>query len=178
MDNLKKVANMTTIIVFVVAFLLGYGTSARIVNRNRASAPLPRETAQTDGANAGHALADISAATPADTSTTNSINADDQPAGTMMAVSVKTDKEAWAVIHEDADGKPGKILGAHLFPAGTHLGRIELLRGTEAGKKYYAMLHADDGDRAFAYETDLPLKNAAGNPVMHAFMATADTATQ
>ncbi len=168
---------MTTVIVFIVAFLLGYGTSARIVNRNRAGAPAPQETAQTDNAKQVSSLADVSAAM-ADTNTTNSITADDQPAGTIVAIAVKIEKESWAVIHEDVGGKPGKILGAQFFPAGTHLGKIELLRGTDAGKKYYAMLHADDGDRAFDYTTDLPLKDMAGEPIMHAFMATAAAPTQ
>ncbi len=168
---------MTTVIVFIVAFLLGYGTSARIVNRNRAGTPAPQETAQTDNTKQVSSLADVSAAI-IDTNTANSITADDQPAGTMVAIAVKTEKEAWVAVHEDANGKPGNILGAQIFPAGTHLGKINLLRGTESGKKYYAMLHADDGDRAFDYTTDLPLKDMAGEPIMHAFMATAAAPTQ
>ena len=169
MDNIKKVFSMTTAIVFVVAFLLGYGTSARIVNRDRTS-DAAQKTAQSDVAIVS-SLADISAAGMA-MSTANAITADDQPAGTAVAVKVTAEKEAWAVVHEDAGGKPGNILGAQMFPAGTHLGTITLLRETAAGKKYYAMLHADDGDRAFDYGADQPLMNEAEEPIMTAFTAT------
>lgn len=160
---------MTTLIVFVVAFLLGYGTSARIVNRNRtANTDIPKTT----GADVASSLAAIALAT-AELSGENAIAASDQPAGVAIAVEVDIDKTAWAVIHEDAEGKPGKILGAHLFPAGNHLGTVTLLRGTEAGKKYYAILHTDNGDRAFDYIADLPMTNESEEPIMVVFTATA-----
>ena len=172
MDTIKKAANVTTLIVFVVAFLLGYGTSARIVNRNRTgSMDIPK----TAGADAAYSLADIASAT-AELSGANAIATGDQPAGVAVAVEVNTDKTAWAVIHEEAAGKPGNILGAQLFPAGKHLGTIALLRGTEAGKKYYAMLHADNGDRAFDHAVDLPLTDESEEPVMDVFIATASPA--
>lgn len=167
MDNIKKAANMTTIIVFIVAFLLGYGTSARIVNRNRAGAPTAQETIRMDTVNS---LADISAA---GMEGINTIVTDDQPAGVAVAITVKIEKESWIAIHEDAGGNPGKILGAQIFPAGEHMGKIELLRGTEAGKKYYAMLHADNGDRVFDYRVDLPITNESEEPVTDAFTAIA-----
>lgn len=166
---------MTTAVVFVVAFLLGYGTSVRIVNRDRSEAPASRDAAAVGSAGVS-AAADPSSLT--ESQGIDSIVADDQSAGDAVAVSVKTEKEAWAVIHEDAAGKPGNILGAQIFPAGEHLGKIELLRGTEAGKKYYAMLHADDGDRAFDYALDVPIKNAGGEPMMDAFTVGTATSVQ
>ena len=160
---------MTTLIVFVTAFLLGYGTSARIVNRNRVGDTNVSKTA--GDRTAASSLTDIASAT-AELSGANAIVAGDQPAGDAVAIEVNADKTSWAVIHEDAAGKPGKILGAQIFPAGKHLGSIVLLRSTEAGKKYYAMLHTDDGDRAFDYTTDLPLTNESEEPIMTAFTTT------
>lgn len=172
MHTIKKAANVTTVIVFVVAFLLGYGTSARIVNRNRAG---NMDVPKTAGADAASSLADIASAT-AESSGANAIAAGDQPAGDAVAVEVNTDKTAWAVVHEDRAGKPGNILGAQLFPAGKHLSTIALLRGTEAGKKYYVMLHADDGDRAFDYTQDQPMTNESEDPIIDVFTAIASPA--
>lgn len=78
----------------------------------------------------------------------------------------------WAVIHEDRGGKPGNILGAQRLNGGTHSNVIvDLLRGTNAGGIYYAMLHGDNGDRTFDYKVDVPLIDGTGNPVMVRFMA-------
>lgn len=180
MNEMKKYFNAVTLTVFIIAFLLGYGVSSRIINRESPGGVGSQETAQMPETTGGEAkpesaLADISAST---TEEANTISADDQPAGTMVAVAVKLEKEAWVAVHEDANGKLGNILGAQFFPAGTHLGKIDLLRGTQAGKKYYVMLHSDDGNHTFDIKVDMPVKNAAGEPVMDAFMAAAGSATQ
>jgi hypothetical protein len=175
MDNFKKVANVTTGIVFIVAFLLGYGTSSRIVNRDRTIAPESKEAAQS-ATGKEPSPAETILAPVADEA--DSIRADDQPAGGEASVTVSTQKGAWVAIHEDTEGKPGAILGAQFFAAGQHTRAVTLLRATEAGKKYYAMMHSDDGDRVFDHTADMPLKNAAGEIVMHAFMATEGPAAQ
>lgn len=172
---MKKLVNVVTVTVFIIAFLLGYGVSSRIVNRKQAEEAASQAMTRTEGTKPESALADISAST---TDETNVVSADGQPAGAAVAVAVKLSKEAWVAVHEDAGDRPGNILGAQFFPAGAHLGKIDLLRGTEAGKKYYVMLHADNGDHAFDYEIDIPVKNAAGDLVMHAFMATANPPAQ
>lgn len=175
MDNVKKTLNATTVTVFIIAFLLGYGTSSRIVNRDQGGEPAPQETAENKEVQPELSLAQISATLGDQTSL---VAADDQPAGEAVAVAVKIQKEAWAAVHEDASGKPGKILGAQFFPAGNHLGKVTLLRATEAGKKHYVMLHTDDGDRAFDYQKDMPLKDAAGKTIMDVFTATAGAVAQ
>ena len=187
MENLKKALNATTAVVFVVAFLLGYGVSSQIMNRGAKDAPKEEETAQNtneqfpvelanlSGAAAPEAVAPTPApapSAPAET-TTATISADDQPAGITAIVTVNFDKSMWVAIHEDAKGAPGKILGAQIFPKGTRTGAVDLLRPTEGERKYYAMVHVDDGDHTFDPKKDMPAKNADGMALMHAFMTIA-----
>lgn len=88
----------------------------------------------------------------------NVIIVNDQPAGNRVAIELITAKEnGWVAIREDRDGKPGNILGAQFFSAGTQSGAVDLLRATEGGKIYYAVLIGDDGDGQFDYTKDLPL---------------------
>ena len=183
MDGIRRTVNLTTVIVFVIAFLLGYGTSARLVNRSgtagerqgRAEMAAAEQTTATGEAQEESSLAQISAMIATGLST---VAADNQPAGKTVSVAVKLEKEAWVAVHEETNGAPGKILGAQLFTAGTHFGKVELLRGTVAGAKYYAMLHADDGDRKFDHAKDMPLKNAAGQAITDEFAASTAVLTQ
>ena len=185
MENLKKALNATTAVVFVVAFLLGYGVSSQIMNRSTKDAPKEEETAQNTNEQFPMELANLSgvaapeavAPTPAPSAptetTTSTISADDQPAGITATVTVNFDKSMWVAIHEDAKGAPGKILGAQIFPKGTRTGAVDLLRPTEGERKYYAMVHVDDGDHTFDPKKDMPAKNADGMALMHAFMTIA-----
>lgn len=108
----------------------------------------------------------------------NAVSVEDQKPGDKVVIqSVTLATMGWVVIHDDDNGKPGHILGAHRFNAGTYTGQnVELLKETEEGKVYYAMLHADDGDKQFDYRVDLPIKDETGNPVMMRFVATAKSA--
>lgn len=82
----------------------------------------------------------------------------DQPAGNKVTVELVTTNEGgWVAIHEDRNGKPGNILGAQFFSSGAQSGAVDLLRATEGGKIYYAVLRSDDGDRQFDYTKDVPL---------------------
>src|SRR3989338_6152319 len=59
-----------------------------------------------------------------------------------------------------------------LFDGGTwDNGKVELLRGTIEGGKYFAMLHADNGDRAFDPKLDAPIVGKTGSPIMMEFTA-------
>lgn len=205
MENIKKALNATTAIVFVVAFLLGYGVSSQIMNRNTKDALKEKETAQNTNGQFPMELANLSGAVTTETTdvpkgttdsnahlgsaqfgsarfgeekggietTTAAVSADDQPAGITATVTVTFDKSMWIAIHEDANGMPGKILGAQMFAKGTHTGAVDLLRPTEGERKYYAMVHTDDGDRKFDQKKDMPAKNADGAAIMHAFMTIA-----
>ena len=109
----------------------------------------------------------------------NTIAVDDQDAGSTATIRMATlSEEGWVVIHEDWGGGPGNILGARRLSAGEHQAVvIELLRSTEGGKVYYAMLHRDDGDKAFAHTRDLPIMDAEGSPIMMRFVATTKPGT-
>ena len=101
----------------------------------------------------------------------NTIAVNDQPAGLKVDISsVTLSNSGWAVVHESVGGKPGNILGAQRFDAGTYDGSIELLRNTEEGSMYYVMLHKDDGDKEFDHKNDLPILSD-GKPVMTTFYA-------
>ena len=110
----------------------------------------------------------------------NTVAVDDQDAGSTATIrKAALSEEGWVVIHEDWNGKPGNILGARRLPAGEHQAIVvELLRSTEGGKVYYAMLHRDDGDKAFAHTRDLPFVDAAGSPIMMRFVATTKPGAQ
>ena len=188
MDNIKQAGYGTLVIVFIIAFLLGYGTSSRIVNRSMpaggaqngrggeaAVTEMEEEAAAEGGASAEPSLPQISVSLGLGV---NTVSADNQPAGSSAAVAVKAESAVWVAVHEDMAGKPGKILGAQLFSAGTHFGKVDLLRPTVVGMKYYAMLHSDDGDRRFDASKDKPLTGTSGAHITDEFMTTAGASIQ
>ena len=103
----------------------------------------------------------------------NAIDINDQPAGMIVTAALTVlNEQGWVAIHEDANGEPGWILGATLVFAGERNNvAVELLRATEKGKTYYAMLHDDDGDKAFDMKKDFPIKDSTGSVIMMKFVA-------
>lgn len=106
----------------------------------------------------------------------NAIAVDDQPPGVKVEISMLTlAKDGWVVIHREVDGKPGGILSAQRFLAGENQKvTMELVKPTEEDKVYYAMLHADDGERGFDAKKDVPLTDPQGNVIMMRFVATSN----
>ena len=103
---------------------------------------------------------------------TNAVEVNDQLAGDKVEVTMVTlSKAGWVVIHEDDNGASGKVLGARRYEPGIYLAEVELLRPTESGKMYYAMLHLDDGDKEFNLGKDAPIKGDDGIVVMDSFKA-------
>jgi hypothetical protein len=104
----------------------------------------------------------------------NAISVPDQFAGSSVAVrSLSLAGPGWAVIYEDRKGAPGNILGAARFAAGVYTDvAIDLLRRTEAGGVYYAMLHRDGTADGFEWITDdPPIREESGAPIMVRFFA-------
>lgn len=102
----------------------------------------------------------------------NAILVRDQKAGLVVDVDIVTlENMGWIVVHEDNNGLLGNALGAQLFLAGVNSGRVELLRGMEAGKTYHAVVRQDDGDRAFDLQKDSLLSDGRGDPVQVSFKA-------
>jgi hypothetical protein len=102
----------------------------------------------------------------------NALTLSEQVAGNVVSIAqVSLSENSWVVIHEDANGELGNILGAGWFPKGISENvSIELLRGTKADKKYYAILYTDDGDKKFDSKADRPITEN-GKDVLQVFMA-------
>jgi hypothetical protein len=103
----------------------------------------------------------------------SAIAIESQTAGLVALVKhLVLDERSWIAIHEDERGRPGRILGAARFAAGTHTDvSVELIRPTESGGVYYGMIHRDDGDDSFDSKTDLHLADESGSPIMVRFSA-------
>lgn len=153
---------LTGVIVALVAGAIGYGIG-------RGDIRLPGGTARQEESVPGGL--DVSGVVLAGT---NAIAVSDQPPGMQVAIQLVTlAEDGWVAVHDDLDGRPGIILGAQRFNAGANQsGAVDLLRGTEEGRVYYAVLHRDDGDREFHHQKDILLTDAQGNPVMMRFIAT------
>ncbi|MEK7107666.1 MAG: hypothetical protein AAB814_00615 [Patescibacteria group bacterium] len=158
----------TYIIIAVVAFALGLGSGWLWTQKN-----VTPDGEIKDKKTADNADKETNQTPIGNLNTGNSISVKEQVAGIEVAVEqVILTNMAWVVIHEaDGAGKLGKILGAQLFDAGTGAGKVELLRGTMTGGNYFAMLHADNGDRAFDPKLDMPILDSANQPVMAMFKA-------
>ncbi|OGZ45863.1 MAG: hypothetical protein A3C84_03695 [Candidatus Ryanbacteria bacterium RIFCSPHIGHO2_02_FULL_48_12] len=181
---MEKVAEYKyMILVGVVAFALGFGVSSLIGSRSEGSKagddrvtpsdtsdmenlpPLPFSNKPTDSSrDASKTMGSVLVGD-------NAIAVDEQSAGDVVVSMVTLAEPAWVVIHEDRNGAPGNILGAGWFPAGDNRNvSMTLLRKTEPGKVYYAMIHADAGaDKKFAKESDMPIKDPSGAVLMMKF---------
>lgn len=94
---------------------------------------------------------------------------------TMTAINME--KAGFVIIHKDAGGKPGAIIGvSKWFPSGQYanedIGTTEtLLEGVD----YYAKLYVDDGNGIFDPKNDKPAVNFAGE-IWGVFQASKDAA--
>ncbi|MDP3725571.1 MAG: hypothetical protein Q8R36_00060 [bacterium] len=98
----------------------------------------------------------------------------DQKAGFSVIMSmVLLPQSGWVAIHEEGEeGNIGNILGARRFTEGKYFGSaIDLLRETEGEKKYYAVLHEDDGNNVFNFEIEKPALDSFGAVIMEKFIA-------
>ncbi len=116
-----------------------------------------------------------------DTSTTgiplllgnNAIYVPDQKPGKTITVHTAVfGEKGFVVIHQDAAGKPGTILGSSrlLGTGSSEAIEITLSRESKNGEALYAMLHADDGDGKFDANKDKPILDDDGNQVMMRFV--------
>lgn len=108
---------------------------------------------------------------------TNAVVVEDQALGsdnTVTVSSVTSDTGGWIVIHAQAEGNPGPVVGNAAVTAGENsqvVVEIDLMAATEI---LYAMLHIDAGNEG-AYEfpgDDVPATDAEGNVVTPSFSLT------
>ena len=156
----------TYIVIAVIAFALGLGSGWLWTQKNVASGGEVKNEEVSENVD------DETNLIPTENlATGNSILVKDQTAGIEVAVEqVVLTNMAWVVVREDdGAGKPGKILGAQLFDTGVGAGKVELLRGTETGKTYYAIIYSDNADRAFDPKLDAPILDSISQPIMATF---------
>ena len=172
--NMEKEGFFTTkvIIAFVVGILIGFlGTWVSM-----------RDSAKpADDMKDNVEIADEKEKKPEDIklSGDNAILVRDQKVGVVVNVELVTLKnDGWVVIHESDNGVLGNALGAQLFLQGVSSGTVDLLRGMEAGKTYYAVVRQDDGDRAFDLSKDLLLSDGRGDPIQVSFKAKNETSEE
>lgn len=100
----------------------------------------------------------------------NTVSASNQPAGQSVKIDSVSLKEAgYVVIHEEAEGKPAKVIGnSSALQAGTYSNLVvNLTRASKDGENLYPMLHSDDGDGTYGFpDEDLPIKDEQGNIVI------------
>ncbi len=80
------------------------------------------------------------------------------------------EEDGWLVIHEGTASHIGNALGAARFDKGEHSGNVELLRTTEVGITYRAILYRDNGDKVFSLETDFPFLQNGNQPILTTFI--------
>jgi hypothetical protein len=99
-----------------------------------------------------------------------SVTVQDQAAGESVQVaSVRLSETSWIAVRDEN----GKTLGAALFPAGTQTDvSVPLLRATEAGQHYQALIYVDNGDHQFDLHADTLIVNADGTVAGTAFNTT------
>ena len=108
----------------------------------------------------------------------NAVAVADQPLGegdTVTIASVTSDTAGWLVIHAQADGKPGPILGQSQVVAGENSDVVVEIDPAGATKTLYAMLHVDagvEGEFEFPGGADGPATDADGNVVTPSFALT------
>jgi len=91
-----------------------------------------------------------------------------KPGSTVTGSVVYLAAPGFLVIHEDADGAPGAILGASaVLQAGENTEvPVTLSRASRDGERLYAMLHSDvDGNGTFDAVFDLPVQSILGGPI-------------
>lgn len=104
--------------------------------------------------------------------------AEQVPSKIVSVAVVHLEVPGFVVLHEDAAGLPGVILGASGFLAAGETESptiIYLSRMTKDGETIYAMLHLDDGDGVFDAGGDRPaVDRINGEPVKMVVTVSAD----
>ena len=88
-----------------------------------------------------------------------------RPGGTVAIASMTLSKKSWVAIKDSK----GVILGAGLFQANETSGVVPLLRGTQPGQTYEAVIYVDTTDKVFDWHQDQLVVSAGGAPVSAMF---------
>jgi len=133
------VAVAIVVIILIALFANNRGGEDREVNQEDSQ---PKLVSMTDGQ--------------------NTVIVSDQNSGKSVVVRlVELVNSGYVVIHEDAEGAPGGVIGvSELFIGSNENKTVNLERASVAGETLHAMLHTDDGDGVFTFPgPDVPLKD-------------------
>lgn len=105
----------------------------------------PGATVPTVAVDPYGALPPAAAATP--TALAAKVTVSDQPVdgGQLTIAQVDSPSAGWLVVHAQADGKPGAVLGYSAVKEGTNTNVVVTIDDSEATPVLYAMLHTDAG---------------------------------
>lgn len=139
--------NVRIAIAFVLGIVIGVGGLSVIMRAKTVSAPAFDEISEEIATSTFSGVTNPGSVAALNNTTNDMLTVSSQPAGKVVFVTnVTAAKPLWVAIHDDENGKPGKVLGAGLFSPGAESGAVELLRSTVAGTSYFAVVHTDDGD--------------------------------
>ncbi len=132
----------------------------------------PQAAEVTEAPQAAQPTTDPYAAGSDDMSAAAAVEIGDQAieAGTITVAKVIAAVDGWIVIHTEADGKPGPVIGYAAVLAGESTDIEVSVDESQATPKLFAMLHIDEGTKG-TYEfpgADAPAKNGE-EVVMQAF---------
>lgn len=100
----------------------------------------------------------------------NSIVVKDQKPGDEALIDdVSIAKKGYVVVHEEDNGKAGKIIGSSELLNAGETRQVVIKMKVHPGLSHAAMLHADNGDGVFDAKLDLPIKDENGDSVMKSF---------
>ncbi len=158
----KSIITTGTIVTLVIGLIIGFALGAYTYGGKSSATGVKVGTLLENKATttAGGILGGDSVPVMQDEETSAAtdvlVEVTNQAAGTRVIVDeVKADAVSWVAIRDWSAGGFGNILGAKRVDAGaSSLATVELLRGTQAGRTYAAVLYRDDGDRVFNHKLD------------------------
>jgi hypothetical protein len=167
--DLNNTSNRVMVgIILALVFLGGWWLIARHAALRIAAFEAKQAETQESGlvadagqADIGSVLGPLSDDTPKITASTESIDVLDQDPGLSVIVKgVALVQVSWIAVRDSS----GRTLGAGRFEPGVHMGiEVPLLRATEAGQSYQALIYVDDGDREFDLHKDILVTYADGS---------------
>ncbi len=149
------------IIIFIIGFVLGGGSVWLYIQDTTPKDIINLEEEEVNEEQTELPLGENRVSLQSGDVISNRIVVPNQEAGGSVVIqSVSFNQPGWVVVHEILpDGSLGNALGAQRFDAGDYAGVVSLLRVTESGNIYSAVLYGDNGDRRFDLEFDLPELN-------------------
>lgn len=169
MNTFTDRQNQKLVLSFLIGVLVGLGIFWMVNATRQELSPVVGNVKNTEESSQKAAVQDF---TTTPLVRDNAIIVENQPAGSRVFVKkAMFEEDGWVVIHEGNTSFIGNALGAARFDAGENSGVVELLRNTEVGKMYRAILYRDNGDRTFSLENDFPFLGTGNQPILTTFIA-------